>query len=949
MDWKKYVRDHLAPLTLGTERELEMVDEMAQHLEAVYEDALAGGATEQEAFNRAAAHIKDWHLLECELIRSKRPVAHTWINRRPAAKSRIERQLGTGGFLMGTFLQDLRYGSRMLVKSKAFTAVAVLSLALGIGANTAIFSLINAVMLKMLPVREPQELVLLSLVGPGRTSNNFNYPLFEQLRENNQSLTGLIAANTVNGLRMSASEPGAGGEVEIVQQAQVSGNYFSVLGVSAVVGRVLSDDDDRTATPQPVAVISYDFWKRRFGLDPSIVGKKITLNESPFTIIGVTPPGFYGFEVGPKPDLWWPLRSVPLVFPSNQSLKLRGHWWLRVIGRLQAGATAAQARQELDAVVKQHAAETIAVDPPRSESYLRYLRELRLEVESGANGWSTLRAQFKQPLQILMGAVGLVLLTACANVANLLLARASRRKKEIAIRLAIGAGRWRIIRQLLTESILLALAGGGLGLLLAQWGIGILTTYLPSQQTAGLLVTPDSSVLGFTLVLSILSGVLFGLAPALRATRVDLIALLKNQTGTDSGRLGFGLNKLLVVTQVALSLLLLIGAGLFVRSLQNLRTVDTGFDRDSLVQFNIDPGGRLDVARRTNLYKEALDRLEALPGTRSASLLSFPLLGGSSITNRIAVPGREPQPGEEAVCHQLWVGPRFFETMGIPLLSGRDFTRQDERPDDPSPTAPEKDTVKRPSAAVVPVSAVINQSMARQFFSNEDPIGKRFAYEGYATQGNVFEVIGVVKDAKYENLRDPSPRTFYSSYFQQPNNSDQTFQLRTFQDSSGLGASIERAVQELNPKFHVVGLQSMKDIVDRSLTQERFIAQIAAFFGLFALLLASIGLYGVMSHTVTGRTNEIGIRMALGALRRNVVWMILRETLLLVSIGAAIGIAAAVAATRLIESRLYGLSPTDPATMGFGVSLMICVAALAGYIPARRASNVDPMTALRDQ
>lgn len=942
MDWKKYVRDHLAPLRLGPERELEMADEIAEHLEAVYEDALADGVTEPEAHQRATAHIKDWHLLECELIRSKRPIAHTWIKKRLAADARIESRHGTGGIVMGALAQDLRYGVRMLLKSKAFTAVAVLSLALGIGANTAIFSLINAVMLRMLPVKDPRELVLLSLVGPGRTSNNFNYPLFERLRESDHSFSGLIAANTVNGLRMTVSEPEGGGAVETVQQSQVSGNYFSVLGVSAAVGRVLTDDDDQASSPQPVAVISYDFWKRRFGLDPAVVGRKITLNECPFTIVGVTTPGFNGFEVGRKPDLWWPLRAVPLVFPANQSLKLKSHWWLRVIGRVKPEATLEQARQDLDLIVKQEAAQMIAEDPPRSESLLRYLTELKLELEPGGAGWSTLRGQFKQPLLILMAAVGLVLLTACANVANLLLARASGRRKEIAIRLAIGAGRSRIIRQLLTESILLAAGGGALGLVLAQWGTGILITYLPRQQTAGLLVAPDAGVLGFTLALSLLTGILFGLAPAFQATRFDLIASLKNQAGSSAGRSRIALNKVLVVTQVALSLFLVIGAGLFVRSLQNLKTVDTGFDRENLVHFGIDPGGRLELPQRLSLYKEALDRLEALPGARSASMLSFPLLSGGSITNRIAVPGRAAQPGEEAVCHQLWVGPKFFETMGIPLLSGRDFTKQDQRPSD------QTSSDKTSSKEVAPLFAVINQSMARNFFSNEDPIGKRFTYEGYSTDGNVFEVIGVAKDAKYESLRDASPKTFYSAYLQRPpNNTDQTFQMRTYADLSGLGATLEQAVQEINPRLHITGLQTMTDLVDRSLTRERFIAQIAGFFSVFALLLASVGLYGIMSHTVTSRTNEIGIRMALGALRRNVVWMVLRETMLLVATGAIIGVGAAVVATRWIESWLFGLTPTDLATMVVGVLIMLGVGALAGYLPARRASNVDPMTALR--
>ena len=943
MDWKKYVRDRLAPLRLGTERELEMAEEMAQHLEAVYEAALADGVSEQEAYERAAAHIKDWRLLECELIRSKKPIAHTWINRRLATEARIESRHGKGGIVMGSLVQDLRYGARMLLKSKAFTAVAVLSLALGIGANTAIFSLINAVMLRMLPVHDPRELILLSLAGPGRTSNNFNYPLFQRLRENDHFFTGLIAANSVSGLRMTVSEPGAPGEVETVQQAQVSSNYFSVLGVNAVVGRVLADDDERASSPQPVAVISYDFWKRRFGLDPAVVGKNITLNDCPFTIVGVTPPGFYGFEVGRKPDLWWPLQAVPLVFPNNQSLKLRGHWWLRVIGRLQPGANLAQARQELDLIVKQQTAEMLAEDPPRSESTLRYFQGLRLELEPGGTGWTTLRAQFKQPLLILMAAVGLVLLTACANVANLLLARASSRRKEIAIRLAIGAGRWRIIRQLLTESMLLAIAGGAFGLLLARWGTGVLITYLPRQQTAGLFVAPDTGVLGFTLAVSVLTGILFGLAPALQATRFNLIASLKNQTGSSASRSRLGLNQILVITQVALSLFLLIGAGLFVRSLQNLRTVDTGFDRDNLVYFGIDHGARLDVTQRVRLYKDILDRLEALPGARSVSLLSFPLLTGGSITNRIAIPGDAPRPGEEVVCHQLLVGPKFCETMGIPLLSGRDFTKRDEHQEDQALANAGKDSVQK---APPPVFAVINQSMAQQFFPNEDPIGKRFTYEG-KPKDNVFEVIGVVKDAKYENLRDASPKTFYSSYFQRPNNNDQTFQLRTLGDLFGLGATLEHAVQELNPRLHIVGLQTMNDLVDRSLMQERFIAQIAGFFSLFALLLASVGLYGIMSHTVTSRTNEIGIRMALGALRSNVVWMVLRETMLLVATGAVIGLGAAVVATRLIESWLFGLTPTDPATMAFGVLMMIVVASLAGYLPARRASNVDPMAALR--
>ncbi|HTF37984.1 MAG TPA: ABC transporter permease, partial [Blastocatellia bacterium] len=566
------------------------------------------------------------------------------------------------------------------------------------------------------------------------------------------------------------------------------------------------------------------------------------------------------------------------------------------------------------------------------------------------------RQQFKRPLLILMTVVGLVLLTACANVANLLLARSATRKKEIAIRLAMGAGRIRIIRQLLTESLMLAAAGGALGLLIAQWGSSALLTYLPTQQTAGLEMSPDTRVLGFTLAVSLLTGVLFGLAPALQATRLDLVSALKNQSGSSGGS-RLALNRVLVVTQVALSLFLIIGAGLFVRTLQNLKSVDTGFDRTNLVQFAIDPGGRLDTPRRMRLYKQVLGRLEALPGARSASLLIFPLLSGSNITNRIAVPGYVPQTPEDPVCHQLLVGSKFFETMGITLLSGRDFTADDERQPQLSGTDVGKDSTQTTPPPATPVVVLINQAMARQFFPNEDPIGKRFTFESGSADnlpGRIalavsptFEVIGVVKDAKYSTLREPAPKTFYSFYFQRPGENAMMFQLRTFGDESGLGATIQRTLRELSPALHVVGFQTMNDLVDESLTQERFIAQIAGFFSLFALLLASVGLYGIMSHNVTRRTNEIGIRMALGALRTDVIWMVMRETMMMVAIGVVIGLGAALATTRFVESMLFGLRATDPVTIALAILVMLGVAAAAGYLPARRASSVDPMIALR--
>jgi predicted permease len=964
MDWKKYVREHLAPLRLGTERELEMADEMAQHLEAVYEDALADGATEQEAYRRAIAHIKDWRLLECELVRAKRPTVAVWLTRYIGQDSRTERLQTRKGAFMGSVIQDTRFGIRMLLKSKVFAAAAVLSLAVGIGANTAVFSLINALMLRMLPVSSPHELVLFSLIQPDRTSYTFSYPLYQRLVKNNHSFTGLIAANSVSSMRLTVSEGGVGTEIEPVQQGQVSGNYFSVLGAEPAIGRVLSEEDNSLSNPQPVAVISYDFWKKRFGLDPGVIGKKITLNEYPFTIVGVTRPGFFGFEVGRKPDLWWPLSAISLVSPENQALKQNTHWWLRVIGRLQPGANLAPARDELDAAVKQQVDEIIAEQPSRPER-ARYFKEMRLQLEEGGTGWTTLRQQFRQPLMILLAVVGVVLLTACANIANLLLARAAARKKEFAIRLAVGAGRWRIIRQLLTESIILAIAGGSLGLLFAKWGTGVLLTYLPAAQTAGLDFSPDSRLLGFTLAVSLLTGVVFGLAPAFQTTRFDLMTSLKNQTGVVGVRSRFTLNKTLVVTQVALSLVLLIGTGLFVRTFQNLKNVDVGFDPENLMQFGIQLPTGYTTERRVSLYKDILAKLEALPGARSATAMAFGLLEGSSVTNRIAVPGRVPLSAEDPVCYVLPVGPKFAETMGISLLAGRDFSAQDERSVESGTGGEEagkKSGQVSSAAPQVPVSVLINQSMARLFFADENPIGKRFTQEGgTTTEASQFEVIGVVRDAKYSNLRDPAPKTFYVPYFQRRNNNQPNnapglqpygmqpplFELRTFGELSGIRVAIENALQQLDPKLRAVGLQTMSALIDGSVTQERFLAQIASFFSLFALLLASIGLYGIMSHTVSRRTNEIGIRLALGARREDVIRMVLGETMLMVVIGSVIGLASALAATRLVSRLLYGLTPSDPSTIALSVLAMIVVAGLAGYLPARKASRVDPMTALR--
>ncbi len=886
------------------DRELE--EEMRFHLEMKAEENLAASVSPEEARYAAQRQFGNQTLL--------------WEESRDMWAVRS----------IDTLCQDLRYGIRLLIKHKGFTTVAALSLALGIGANTAIFSLINAASLRMLPVPNPERLVVLAVAGQRGEAGSFSYPLYEQFRDRTKSFSGILASGGGNRSRMVVSEPGGAGQNESVQTERVSGNFFSVLGVTAIRGRTLTDDDDRPGAPRPVAVISYGFWQRRFGLDPAVVGKNIALNDVPFTIIGVTPPGFFGFEVGKNPDLWWPLQMTPQVYPANQSWNQPGSSWLRLMGRLRPDRGQAQAMAELDFIFQQALAERAQAQAARlgstwTETERRNFLDRRIALRSGSAGWTELRQQFRQPLLILLAVVGLVLLIACANVANLLLARAAARQKEITARLALGASRLRLVRQLLTESALLAMIGGALGLIFAYWSARLLLSYLPGHETLSLNLDLDARVLGFTMTVSLLTGILFGLAPALRATRLDLTSALKDQTGgARIGQSRLPLNKILVVTQVALSLFLLIGAGLFVRSLQKLRGLDLGFDRENVVLFSLDLGTGYDAARATNLFRRLLERLETLPGTRSASLSSYGLLSNNYWGDKVIAQGYTPRPDEDLTCHGQIIGPRFFETMGIPLLLGRDFSSQD-------------DQLRR--------VAIINQAMARDFFPNENPIGKRFSIIGQTDQP--IEIVGVVKDAKYQTLRERAPRTFYLPFFQQLGASDTTFELRTFIQPAGLAESIRRVALELDPKLQIIGLRKMNDVVDSALTQERFVAQLAGFFSLFALLLAAIGLYGVMSYTVSHRISEIGIRMALGAQAVDVIKLVMRETALLVGIGVIIGLGAALAFTRLISSLLFDLTPTDPLTIALASLLMIASAALAGFLPARRACRVDPMIALR--
>ncbi len=850
-----------------------------------------------------------------------------------------------------TLFQDLRFGMRMLLKNPGFTAVIVITLALGIGANTAIFSLINTALLKTLPVKDPQQLVFFMVAGPRGMGTGFSYPLLRQFNQNNHSFTGITAASAPGRMRMA--EPGTGGQVELVQAGRVSGNFFSGLGVRAVAGRTLSEDDDSPTGGRPVAVISYNYWKRRFGLDPGVIGRKITLDDFAFTIVGVAPPGFFGIEVGSNTDLWWPIRMTPQVIPGAQSLNDGGHRWLYLMARLKPGMNLEQAQAEMNTVFRQQLNE---IAPERLASLTTTQRDnyfaQNIKLVAGGAGFSWLRERVKQPLLILLIVVGLVLLIACANVANLLLARAATRRKEIAVRQALGAGRFRLIRQLFTESLLLAASGGALGLLLAQWSARLLLAYLPQEQTTTFDLTPDAQVLTFTLAVSLLTSLLFGLAPALGATRLDLSSSLKDAAGGRQGHLRLTPHKLLIVTQVALSLFLLAGAGLFVRSLRNLKNLDAGFDRENVTLFSLNTPGGYTLAQRAHLYQRTLERLESLPGARAASLASFSLLSGSGMNSNIVVEGYANRPDEDMDCHRLWVGPNYFATMGIPLLQGRDFGPQELWPqgglpaDEPDASRPPQ---PQPSATPsAPLAAVINQTMARYFFHDENPLGRRFRAQNGALKGVPIEVIGVIKDAKYYNLREQTPRTYYLSFFQRPREGQAgTILLRSFADPASATTAIERAVREIDPQAQVVNLRTMNEVVDRSLMQDRFVAQLGGFFSLFALLLAAIGLYGVLSYAVNQRTHEIGIRMALGARPRDVLRLTINQGMKLVLIGIGIGLGGALALTRLIKALLFGVSATDPLTFTVIVLLLAFVALLACWIPARRAAKVDPITALR--
>ncbi len=937
LDWKQEIRKRLTGLRLAPTREAEIVEELAQHLEDRYAELLAGGATSVAAVQATLAELSDNELLTKELRQVEQR-----LNTEPVVIGANRRQKMFGGFW-----QDLRFGLRSLRKHPGFTAIAVLSLALGIGANTALFSVVDAVLLKRLPVKKADELVLFNwLSGPRfamatidgnldldeatglNTSTSFSYHTYQQFRARSQTLTDVFAFAPVEQLNVIAGE-----QAEITSGQLVSGNYYTGLGVAPLLGRAIGDDDDQ-ATANPVALLSHAFWQRRFGGDQTVVGNTLSINNVPFTIIGVTPPEFFGtLDVGEAPDLTLALAMEPRLRQGGvPNLNETWNWWLRVMGRLKPGVGYDQVREELATVLHQTALEGWQQYPADKKKNPEQQGERDvplLRVESGSQGLNDVRKGYQWPLQILQFVVGLVLLIACANVANLLLSRATTRQKEMAVRLALGASRWRVLRQLLTESILLAFIGGLAGLVFAYWAKDFLVQWNPWGSGVPVLdLKLDLRVLGFTTGVALFTGLLFGCAPAWQATRVEINPALKDGTRNSRGGSRSLLSKALIVVQVAMSLVLLVGAGLFIRTLRNLQTLEVGFNTENLLLFRVDP--RLNNYKEeqiTRLYEDMVARLEAVPGVRSATMSRHPLLSGSSAINGIHVQGQESRSEREMRVWTNRIRANFFETMEMPLLAGRSLSPQDDRR--------------------APKVAIINQTMARQFFGDENPLGRRFGFGAVDNSGDI-EIVGIVTDTYYTHLRYGIPPTVYLPYSQQAL-SQMNFEIRTTSDPLTFMSAIREAVRQVDKNLPLFEMKTQSRQIEQGLAQERAFARLTTFFALLALLLSSIGLYGVLANSVTQRTHEIGIRMALGARSRDVLLLVVRQGMLLVALGAVIGLVTAFNLTRLIESMLFEVAPNQPA-MFAGVALLLAAVGLAAcYLPARRAAKTDPMTVLRNE
>jgi len=904
MDWLSELLRRLWMLIRRQQFDADLKEEMRLHVELREQEQIQAGLSPREARQAAARRFGN-----ATVLKEKSHMAWGWD-------------------WLESFGQDIEYGSRAMLRSPALTIVALLSLALGIGANTAIFSLLDAVMLRSLPVRDPANLILLGKGNVSGITDDFartqlySYPFYRQMREENQVFSDTAAifsmTNDIHGFVEGRIES------EPMSVQLVSGTYFTTLGVRAFVGRTLDEADDNSEGDHSVAVISYAWWKRGFARDPNVLNRKLKLGATTYNIIGVAPPEFFGTKVGEAPDMWVPLSMVKVVPPNYGGYKDNFSESLLIMARLKPGISISEATSNVNLLFRQ-----ILLgfpDAKLSQENLQELDRTKVPLTPMATGLSSLRRQFSEPLQILMAVVALVLLIACANIANLLLARSTARSRELAVRQALGARRTRIIRQLITESLLLALAGGVLGVALASVANRLLLRMVSGGlDTIPLDVSIDTRLLLFTLAVTIATALIFGTIPAFRGTRVQLTDTLKAGRGPQGTSGKNPLAKALVISQVALSLVLMVGAGLFLRSLFNLNNVDIGFNKENVLRLEIDsssagytPGEPREVA----LNQQIEERVSALPNVKAASFSAFTFHEGSWSSN-VVVPGMNTD--EDINVKHNVVGAGYFATMQIPLLAGRSFS--------PSDTSTSQ-TV-----------AIISEHTAKTLFPLGNPIGRHYRLSDNKPENDV-TVIGVAKDVKFHDLAEEPVNLDYFPYTQHPW-SFGDFEVRYTGGFDPVAAAVQQTIHSIDRNLPITRVTTLDQQVARSITNQRLVAQLSAFFGLLAVFLSCIGIYGVMSYVVMRRTNEIGIRMALGARRSNMLWMVLREILILVSIGVVIGVPVTLAGDRLVSKMLFGLKPSDPVTLVSATVILLIVAAIAGYLPARRASLMDPMVALR--
>lgn len=833
---------------------------------------------------------------------------------------------------MNRLVQDLLYAARQLRKSPGFTAVAVVTLALGIGANTAIFTVVNSLLLKMLPVRDPQQLVVVGdPTNPNQRSNGtprtdvFSYPLYKELRDHNAVFTGLCAAATDHHVEVDAGQ----GQLpdEKITGRMVSGNYFTVLGLEPAAGRLFSGDDDTTEGANPVVALSYEYWQRKFALSPAIIGKDIRLNGHPFTVVGVAPAGFVGDVVGEQMAFFVPLSMQPQIIRGRHWRASGNNSWLSLIGRLKPNMTPTQAESNLNIVFQQ--AVKADYGAALSSDDRNAIRDVRINVFAGGGGVSDLRSDYRIPLLLLMGIVGLVLLIACVNVANLLLARAASRNREIALRLAVGASQRRLLQQLLTESLLLGLLGGIAGSLLAIWGVRLLVELLGSDTSLPL--APDWRVLAFTITISLLTGIVFGLVPALQSLRVRVSPALKDANrGTPAPGSRFTWGKGLIAGQVALSLLVLFSAGLLVRSLQKLMAQDFGYARDHMVIARLDPtGAGYSTSNMKLLAQQLVARLATAPGVRAVTYSTNGLFAGTESADAIIVPGFSASRPSDRNAMEDYVGPDYFGVVGIPILAGRGIEAQD--------------------TATSTRVAVVNEAMAKRYFAGQDPIGRQFRVDDPDWLDKPITIVGISHDAKDHGsgIREDVKPRFYLAFQQTPDPVQIVLETQVSGAPSSAVSNVLGQIKAADSRLPISFIRTLDDLVTDTAGNQIALAKLSTFFAGLALLLACVGLYGVMSYTVAGRTREIGVRMALGARRGDVLQLVLRESMLLVAIGLVAGIPLALACTRLLHGFLFGLKSTDPLSLIAVIVLLGIVAAVAGFIPARRAAKINPMVALR--